>query len=126
LKDLKSGHAEFSSSPADSLTLAQVDPTSPPMQKVEGVSPEVGGSQGVENTEKSSPNTEVIGEIEVRGIPEVLVKARRSLNADIERTRDDVRPYVVLDRETIEKSGATSVNELLRDRVTMNYVQKPN
>lgn len=56
------------------------------------------------------------------GIPQVLVNGSRSLNADIERTRDDVLPYVVLDRHTIERSGATSVDDLLRTHLTMNYV----
>lgn len=60
------------------------------------------------------------------GIPEVLVKGSQSLNADIERTPDDVRPYVVLSRETIEKSGARNAEDFLRKELTMNYVQKPN
>lgn len=60
-----------------------------------------------------------------RGIPEILVKGSKnagSLNADIARTRDDVQPYVVLDQSAIRDSGATNVGDLLRSRLTMNYV----
>ncbi|MEJ1960799.1 MAG: TonB-dependent receptor plug domain-containing protein [Gammaproteobacteria bacterium] len=60
------------------------------------------------------------------GMPQVLIKGSRSLNADIERTRDDVLPYVVLDRHTIEASGASNVNDFLRSRLTMNYVPATN
>jgi len=59
------------------------------------------------------------------GIPQVLVKGTRSLNADIERTRDDVRPYVIITREAIEKSNAADVGQLLQS-VTSNYVALPN
>jgi iron complex outermembrane recepter protein len=54
-----------------------------------------------------------------RGIPEILVEGSRSLNADIERTRDDIQPYVVLDREAIAKSGARNVDEFLKYKLTM-------
>ena len=57
------------------------------------------------------------------GTPQVLVRGASSLNADIERTRDDIQPYDVLNRKMIEQSGASSVNELLRSRLTMNYVR---
>jgi len=53
-------------------------------------------------------------------VPEVLVRGSRSLNMDIERTRDDAQPYVVLDRTAIEESGATDIQSFLRDRLTMN------
>src|SRR5262249_43621886 len=62
------------------------------------------------------------------GIPQILVKGSqaRSLNADIERTRDDIQPYVVLNRKAIEQSGATNVNDLLRSRLTMSYMRQTN
>jgi iron complex outermembrane recepter protein len=56
-----------------------------------------------------------------KGIPELLIRGSRSLNVDMERTRDDIQPYVVLSRESIRSSGATSVEDLLRTRLTMNY-----
>lgn len=56
-----------------------------------------------------------------KGIPEILVKGSRSLNTDIQRTRDDVQPYVTFDRETIRGSGVNNINELLKSRLTMNY-----
>lgn len=53
-------------------------------------------------------------------IPEVLIKGDRirSLNTDIKRSRDGAQPHVVFEREVIEKSGATSVEEFLRGRLT--------
>src|SRR5262249_21909442 len=41
-------------------------------------------------------------------------------NTDIARSRDDAQPYVVFDRETIERSGATTVEDFLKQRLTMN------
>ncbi|MEJ1962128.1 MAG: Plug domain-containing protein [Gammaproteobacteria bacterium] len=61
-----------------------------------------------------------------RGIPEILVKGQRTLNVDIKRTADDVQPYVVFDREAIAKSGATSVEDFLKRRLTMNTVAATN
>ena len=61
-----------------------------------------------------------------RGIPEVLIRGSNSLNADIERSRDDTQPYVVFGREQIKSSGAANVEELLRTRLTMNYVASTN
>lgn len=61
-----------------------------------------------------------------KGIPEILVKGSRSLNADIQRLADDVRPYVVLDRQKIEKSSARDVNEFLRQELPMQYEQVSN
>jgi iron complex outermembrane recepter protein len=54
------------------------------------------------------------------GIPEVLVRGSRILNADIERTEDDVQPYVVLDREKITRSGASNLNDLIGQEVLAN------
>jgi iron complex outermembrane recepter protein len=57
-----------------------------------------------------------------RQIPEVLVSGASTLNVDIERTKDDVQPYVVFDREEIERSGASNMQDLLKTRLAMNYV----
>jgi len=43
----------------------------------------------------------------------------QSGNTDIVRTEDDVQPYKIIDREVIERSGATSVEELLQQQLTM-------
>lgn len=53
-------------------------------------------------------------------MPQIMVEGARELNMDIERTRDDAQPYVVFDRETIERSGATNVEDFLKQRLTMN------
>lgn len=45
---------------------------------------------------------------------DILVVGRRTLNADIRRTEDDAQPYIVIDREDIERSGASNVEELFR------------
>ncbi|MBL8266324.1 TonB-dependent receptor domain-containing protein, partial [Steroidobacter sp.] len=55
-----------------------------------------------------------------KGIPEILVKGKRSLNVDIKRTEDDPQPYVVLDRSQIERSGATTLEQFLQQRLPMN------
>jgi iron complex outermembrane receptor protein len=62
----------------------------------------------------------------VNRIPEILVKGSRSLNVDLERSRDDIQPYVVLNREAIQKSGAHDVGDLLRAKLTMNYAEVSN
>lgn len=48
------------------------------------------------------------------------VMGTKLLNMDIRRTRDDAQPYVVFERERIEQSGATTVEEFLKNRLTMN------
>lgn len=76
------------------------------------------------NSRAVEPDTAVATEeITVIGkIPEVLVYGSRSLNADIQRTEDDVQPYVVFDMETIEQSGAISMEDFLKKRLPMNSV----
>lgn len=48
------------------------------------------------------------------------VFAGRTLNMDISRSRDDALPYVVFNRTDIQQSGATSVEDFLKQRLTMN------
>src|SRR5262249_27682735 len=60
------------------------------------------------------------------GIPQVMIRSSRSLDADIERTADDIQPYVVIDREAIRKSGAENVEDLLKTRLSMNYAALSN
>lgn len=69
---------------------------------------------------KPRPAQSMAPEGKVTELAEILVTGTRSLNTDIERTRDDAQPYVVFHRETIERSGATSVDDFLKQRLPMN------
>jgi len=62
-----------------------------------------------------------ISETASAAIPEILVEGSRSLDADIRRTPDDIQPYVVLNHEAIQNSGAANIEDLLKTRLTMNY-----
>lgn len=55
-------------------------------------------------------------------IPEIVVQGSRSLNVDIQRTRDDTQPYVVFDAKDIAQSQASTAEEFLRTRLPMNTV----
>lgn len=54
--------------------------------------------------------------------PEILVTGIRqwSLNTGIRRTRDDAQPYVVFDREQIQRSGSTNLEDFFRDYLNAN------
>jgi outer membrane receptor protein involved in Fe transport len=52
--------------------------------------------------------------------PEVLIQARRTLNADLRRTQDGTQPYVVIERDEIERSQAQSIEMLIGRQVTAN------
>jgi iron complex outermembrane recepter protein len=54
------------------------------------------------------------------------VFGRKTLNMDIQRTRDDVQPYVVFSGDSIERSGATSLEDFLRTQLPMNSVADTN
>jgi len=56
----------------------------------------------------------------VAAMPAIMVQGTRTLNMDITRTRNDPQPYVVFDRQQIERSGATSLEQFLQQRLTMN------
>jgi iron complex outermembrane receptor protein len=51
-------------------------------------------------------------------IAEILVVGSKSLDADIQRTEDDIQPYKVFTRDQIEKSGVNDVQTFLTERVT--------
>jgi outer membrane receptor protein involved in Fe transport len=55
-----------------------------------------------------------------KGVPEILVSGSRVLNIDIRRDRDDPQPYTIFDQDQIEHSGAGSVEDFLKTRLTMN------
>jgi len=55
----------------------------------------------------------------------IQVQAQRATaftggNMDLVRTEDDAQPYTIINREKIERSGATSVEDLLRQQMTMS------
>ncbi len=79
-------------------------------------------SAGAASVQKEKPQTQTDG----KGIPEILVQGRRSSNADIQRTEDDVQPYVVFDAAAIARSMAGSVEEFLKTRLPMNTVASTN
>jgi iron complex outermembrane receptor protein len=74
-------------------------------------------------SDTSSESRGVLEQLDVRGIPEILIRGRRSLNADLRRDEDDVQPYVVFDREAIERSQAPDIESFLKTRLPMNAAQ---
>lgn len=48
------------------------------------------------------------------------VFGQKSLNMDLRRTRDDAQPYVVFERDQIENSSATNMEEFFKSRLPMN------
>ncbi len=59
-------------------------------------------------------------EVMQKGVPEIMVKGRRSGSTDMQRTEDDVQPYVVFTAEEIENSMAGDIESFLRTRLSMN------
>jgi iron complex outermembrane receptor protein len=57
-----------------------------------------------------------------KGLAEILVRGSRITNVDVTRTADDVQPYYVFNSQTIEQSGASDVEDFLKQRLTMNTV----
>jgi iron complex outermembrane receptor protein len=55
-----------------------------------------------------------------KGVPEILVKGKRSVNVDIQRTEDDVQPYVVFDSKDIERSLSSNLEDFLKRQLPMN------
>jgi iron complex outermembrane recepter protein len=54
-----------------------------------------------------------------RSMPEVLIRGS-SINADIRRTEDDIQPYVIFDKEQIERSGAPNLESFFKSKLPMN------
>lgn len=54
------------------------------------------------------------------------VMGTKLLNMDIRRSRDDAQPYVVFERETLGASGATNIEEFLKQRLSMNTTTRSN
>jgi len=47
-------------------------------------------------------------------------------NMDIPRTINDAQPYYIFGKEVIEQSGATNIEDLLKQRLTMNTIAQTN
>ncbi len=55
-------------------------------------------------------------------VPEILVIGRRTQNADIRRTRNDIQPYRLMGRREIESAHRESVEQLIRSREPLNVL----
>lgn len=73
-----------------------------------------------QSNSKSAKNSVAESSQQRLNMPEVLVRGARSTNTDVHRSRDDIQPYVILDREKIQRSGATTVESFLKSVLPMN------
>ncbi|MEJ0039602.1 MAG: TonB-dependent receptor [Gammaproteobacteria bacterium] len=88
-------------------------------------SPSQGKGRGEDRDESSSKeeNSSAKGTAEkIRGVPEILVRGKKTLNmnVDIPRTENDPQPYVVIGSDEIHASAAANVEELFAGRLPMN------
>ncbi|MEJ1962161.1 MAG: TonB-dependent receptor [Gammaproteobacteria bacterium] len=79
-----------------------------------------GQSVGTDGQRSAKGDSSSAAESTVKGVPEILVRGDRTLNTDIARTPDDPQPYVVFNREQLERSGASSVEQFLQQRLPMS------
>src|SRR5262249_53577329 len=68
---------------------------------------------------------------EVETLPQVTVTDQKpepfsDRNVDLPRGMDDVQPYYIFNSQTIQESGSTSVEDFLRQRLTMNTTVQTN
>ena len=66
------------------------------------------------------PGSNVKAEDGVVEIDRFEVFGSKLINADIPRTRDDAQPYVVFNREQLQNSPATNLEDFFRNRLPMN------
>lgn len=111
-KAAEEGKPTALASASKALRLAQADEASSATPAASSVTAVEAGVQSEEKLEEINPNLEKI--------PEVLVRGSAITNVDIKRTENDVQPYYILDSKMIEKSGATNVEDFLKQRLTMN------
>ena len=71
-------------------------------------------------TDSDRPGDSVKADSRVMQMGRFEVFGSKVINADIARSRDDVQPYVVMDRTQIEASMATNLEDFLRTRLPMN------
>lgn len=55
-------------------------------------------------------------------MPQIMVQGSKVLSVDIKRTPNDPQPWVVFDRSIIEQSGAMNLEDLFKQRLSMNAV----
>ena len=77
------------------------------------------GSQGPNQEKPDTADVTVEGQQEKE-------KPYSGANVDIPRTINDVQPYYIFDSQTIEMSGATNVEDFLKQQLTMNTVVQTN
>ena len=59
-------------------------------------------------------------------VPEILVKGAKTFDVDITRTQNDVQAYTIFSSTQIEQSGATDVEDFLKQQLTMNTTVQTN
>ena len=57
---------------------------------------------------------------EAEAIPDILVIGRRTQNADIRRSQNDIQPYQVVTRQDVQRSHASTIEELVGKRLSAN------
>ena len=125
---LKGTTLTLSTNAAGALLIAQPKPTAglaaPDRANLaKQTSSSAGPTRLAQNTtEGSDPDSPVSAEEPDRnkGISEILIKGSKLLDMDIERTVDDIQPYVIFDRTSIEQSGAANIEEFLSQRLAMD------
>src|SRR6185437_7108695 len=63
---------------------------------------------------------------ENRGMAEILIRGSRTMNVDVARTENDVQPYTIFSSQDIERSGVTTVEDFLKQKLTMNTTAQTN
>src|SRR5262249_11497874 len=66
------------------------------------------------------------GQVAEMTVEDTRLKPFSDGNVDIPRTIDDAQPYYIFDSKTIEQSGATNIEDFLKQRLTMNTVAQTN
>lgn len=84
------------------------------VRRASSAAPAPSGRARPATTDKDAEEQNVVG------MPAIMVQGSRTLNMDIARSKDDPQPYVVFERETIEQSGARSLEDFLRQRLPQN------
>jgi len=100
-------------------------PTRDSLQLAQAAPGQTSGPSAVEKSEEKSGKKEELQEVQVN-IPEILIKGSRILNVDVKRSEDDTQPYYILDSTMIEQSGASTVEDFLRQRLPMDTTFQTN
>ncbi|MDB6092631.1 MAG: hypothetical protein JWM32_193 [Verrucomicrobia bacterium] len=71
-------------------------------------------------------HAETVTQLESFEVNDSKVKPYAAGNMDVPRTIDDVQPYYIFNAKTIDQSGATNVEDFLKQRLTMNTAALTN